>query len=184
MKATNLTTEIEQWGNVETAAQKLFGNLRTASKEEASAQTNLEASKENAGEGVTVEISEEAQKKYNEQMNVLNQLKQMQEQNKKASEKQKEEGDELGKIMTIFRRIANGDIVPASDEKKLLEYNKEMYMAAKNIASMKENDDPKKYKSVDEKENKRSQIMEQLKALGGTTGSSQDSLVETIGGEN
>ena len=71
--------------------------------------------------------------------------------------------------MTIFRRIANGDIVPASDEQKLMEYNKEMYMAAKNIASMKENDDPKVYDSVDKDKKNKSKVAEVMEEYGNTT---------------
>ena len=42
------------------------------------------------------------------------------------------------------------------EEKKLMEYSAEMYQAAKNIASMRKNEEPKKYKSVeDEKKDKR-----------------------------
>lgn len=151
MKAANLTTEIEQWGSVETTVQKMFGTSRTSAAGKNSEQiADTDKSQGAAEEGVALEISDEAKKKYNEQMNVLEQLKRMQEENSRQSKKQAEEGDELGKVMTIFRRIANGDIVPWQDEKKLIEYNKEMYMAAKNIASLKENKEPKKYKSVDE----------------------------------
>ena len=160
MKATNLTTEIEQWGTVETTAQKLFGTSKTSGAENTSAKTG--DTQENAEEGVTLEISDEAKKKYIEQLNVLDQLKRMSEENREQSKKQAEEGDELGKVMTIFRRIANGDIVPYQDEKKLLEYNKEMYMAAKNIASMKGNDNPKKYKSVDKDKKNKNPMLEQL----------------------
>ena len=38
--------------------------------------------------------------------------------------------------MEVARRIMKGDIVPASDEKKLMEHSMEMYQAAKNIGAM------------------------------------------------
>ena len=60
----------------------------------------------------------------------------------------------MAKIMTIFRRIANGDIVPPRDEKKLMEHSMEMYQAAKNLGSMKQSEERKKHKSVDEEEEK------------------------------
>ena len=44
--------------------------------------------------------------------------------------------EDLGKIMEVARRLMKGDIVPATDEKKLMEYSMEMYQAAKNIGSM------------------------------------------------
>ena len=61
---------------------------------------------------------------------------------------------ELAKIMEIVRRIANGDKVPHKDEKKLLEYNSKLYMAAKAAASLRHNKKPKKYKSLYEDEEK------------------------------
>ncbi len=186
MKATNLTTEIEQWGGVETAAQKLFGTSKALSSKESSVQSSSsqakqDKNKENAEEGVTLEISDEAKKKYIEQMNVLDQLKRMAEENRKQSKKQAEEGDELGKVMTIFRRIANGDIVPYQDERKLMEYNKEMYMAAKNIASMKENEDPEKYDSVDKNKKKSLlEIPEEFKRSSGEETASSSSIAVAV----
>ena len=44
--------------------------------------------------------------------------------------------EDIGKIMEVARRIMHGDIVPATDEKKLMEYSMEMYQAAKNIGAM------------------------------------------------
>ena len=153
MKTTNIITDGEQ---------KLFEVSQMTVQSNVSNETAINEQTDRVKlcmseeDGVILEISDEAKKKYAEQMQVLNQLKQMAEQNRKANEKQNEEGDELSKIMTIFRRIANGDIVPASDEKKLMEYNQEMYMAAKNIASMKENKDPEEYDSVDKEKKHRS----------------------------
>ena len=47
-----------------------------------------------------------------------------------------EYAEDLGKIMEVARRIMKGDIVPASDEKKLMEHSMELYQAAKNIGAM------------------------------------------------
>lgn len=43
---------------------------------------------------------------------------------------------DMAKIMVVARRIMRGDIVPASDEKKLMEYSEEMYQTAKSIGAM------------------------------------------------
>lgn len=119
-----------------------------------------------SAEGVALELSEEGLQKLAEaqeqteaqknsksqqysqsQMQMFQeQMERMREDNKKAAE----HADDTAKIMTIFRRIANGDIVPPKDEKKLMEHSMEMYQAAKNLGSMKQNEDRKKYKSVDE----------------------------------
>lgn len=106
-----------------------------------------------AAQDITLDISEEGRQKQ-QQMQTDMQAQKMQmemyiRQMQKGRENAEENSDELGKIMTIFRRIANGDIVPWSDEKKLMEYNSEMYQVAKNIAAMKENEDPEEYDSVD-----------------------------------
>jgi len=44
--------------------------------------------------------------------------------------------EDLGKIMEVARRIMKGGIVPASDERKLMEYSMEMYQAAKNMGAL------------------------------------------------
>lgn len=44
--------------------------------------------------------------------------------------------DDQAKAMAVFRSMANGDIVPYSDEKKLMEYSDELYQAAKNAQTM------------------------------------------------
>lgn len=38
------------------------------------------------------------------------------------------------KCLEIFRRIAKGDKVPATDERKLMEFDGKMYMMAKNMS--------------------------------------------------
>ncbi len=48
----------------------------------------------------------------------------------------KEYAEDMGKIMEVARRLMKGGIVPASDEKKLMEFSMEMYQAAKNIGAM------------------------------------------------
>lgn len=60
----------------------------------------------------------------------------------------KEYAIEMGKIMEVARRIMKGAIVPATDEKKLMEYSFELYQAAKNIGSIARQDKREKYKSL------------------------------------
>lgn len=81
----------------------------------------------------------------------------LQEEVDKQKEKSGEnKGDELGKILTIFRRIVSGDQVPAKDEKKLMEYSGKLYAAAKAVGKLSLNNAPKKHKSVDEEAKNRS----------------------------
>lgn len=55
---------------------------------------------------------------------------------KQQGEAMKDYGEEMAKCLEIARRIGNGDRVPAQDEKKLMDFNMELYMAAKNMAMM------------------------------------------------
>lgn len=45
-----------------------------------------------------------------------------------------EQAQEMLKCLETARRISAGDKVPAKDEKKLMEFSQELYMAAKNMA--------------------------------------------------
>lgn len=56
--------------------------------------------------------------------------------------------EDLGKIMEVARRLMKGAIVPASDEKKLMEYSMEMYQAAKNIGAMMKQKEREEYDSL------------------------------------
>lgn len=55
---------------------------------------------------------------------------------------------DMGKIMEVARRIMHGDIVPASDEKKLMEFSMEMYQTAKNVGAMVKRQKREKYDSL------------------------------------
>lgn len=55
---------------------------------------------------------------------------------------------EVGKILEVARRIMRGGIVPASDEKKLMEYSSDLYQAAKNIGAMMQRRKREKFDSL------------------------------------
>ena len=61
----------------------------------------------------------------------------------------------MAKALTTARRIANGDIVPMTDEKKLLEYNEELYRMAKMSAMLHQMEEHRKHKSLYEDEEDR-----------------------------
>lgn len=67
---------------------------------------------------------------------------------KQQGEAMQEYGEEVAKCLEIARRIANGDRVPAQDEKKLMDFNMEVYMAAKNMAVMNMDKKHKDYDSL------------------------------------
>lgn len=56
--------------------------------------------------------------------------------------------EDLGKIMEVARRLMKGGIVPASDEKKLMEFSMELYQSAKNIGSMVKQREKEEYDSL------------------------------------
>lgn len=60
----------------------------------------------------------------------------------------KEYAVEMGKIMEVARRIMKGAIVPATDERKLMEFSEEMYQTAKNIGAMVQRQKREKYDSL------------------------------------
>lgn len=58
----------------------------------------------------------------------------------------KSSSDEL-KALAVFRTMSRGDIVPASDEKKLMEYNSDLYQMAKMAQALARKAEAKKHKS-------------------------------------
>ena len=90
-----------------------------------------------------------------------------------ASEKTREEGmkkmmQDQAKALAVFRSLANGDIVPASDERKLMEYDDKLYQAGKSAQAMawriKEEIEEKKSEWDEKEEEEQRQKMEELKA--------------------
>lgn len=75
---------------------------------------------------------------------------------KQQSEAMEDAAEDMAKALETARRIARGDIVPAQDEKKLLEYDDELYQMAKNAAMLHAMDEErKKHKSLYEDEEER-----------------------------
>ncbi|MBD5499619.1 MAG: hypothetical protein HDR10_00200 [Lachnospiraceae bacterium] len=98
-----------------------------------------------ADEAATLELSYQAvSEKYDEYHNFMEKLMEAHtalfnaEATKQQGEAMAEYAEDIVKLMEVARRISNGDIVPASDEKKLMEYDMELYMAAKNMAILSE----------------------------------------------
>lgn len=116
-------------------------------------------------DGVTIELSEEAkqalldarEKLYKDQETEGNRW--VAEFNSYVARQQREvyadAADDLSKVLTTARRIAKGDIVPAKDEQKLLEYSDELYQMAKNAAMLHKMEKRKKDKSLYEEEEER-----------------------------
>ena len=113
-----------------------------------------------ANEAATLELTtkavEEKQTEYKEYMeNLMEQwatitnMVSTQQQN----EAMEEHIGDLAKVFEVARRLMKGAIVPAKDEKKLMEFSMEMYQAAKNIGAMAKKKEKEEYDSLwDDKE--------------------------------
>ena len=106
--------------------------------------------KEKTDNGDTLTISGEAMDKLHseEEKSLLESYQEQVEAGKEAANA----FEDMAKMMEIARRIANGDKVPAKDEQKLMEYNSELYQAAKSAAILNEDKNHKKYKTMFEEE--------------------------------
>lgn len=110
-------------------------------------------------EAATLELSikntEEAEKKNQSVLDSINEqwmARMNMESAKQQGEAMAKGAEDMGKVITVFRRLASGDIVPASDEKKLMEYDWKMYQMAKNMQMMAQVEGRKKHKSLWEDE--------------------------------
>lgn len=98
-----------------------------------------------AEEAVTLELSINANKeKFEENLKVLDRLAEQEcavwnaEVCRQQSDVMSDAAIDLAKIMEVARRISTGGKVPATDERKLMDYSMELYMSAKNMAMLKE----------------------------------------------
>lgn len=96
-----------------------------------------------AEEAATLELSiNNVVERFEENLKVLDQLTEQEaavwnaEVARQQADVMEDAAIELGKIMEVAHRIAKGAIVPATDEKKLLDYSFEMYQAAKSMGAM------------------------------------------------
>ena len=108
---------------------------------------------------------------------------------KQQSDAMADQAKEMNKIMLVARRIMHGDKVPAKDEKKLMEFDKDLYMMAKNAGMMARLEKRKKYKSLwdDEEKKEREDPMEAADAeeafAAGPEVVSVESVMEAATGE-
>lgn len=115
-----------------------------------------------AQEAVALELSYNAvTEKYEEYHNFMEQVNTLHttlfnaEVSKQQGEAMAEYTQDIVKIMEVARRIAKGAKVPYSDEQKLMEYNMEMYMSAKNLAMINMQKKKEEYESLwDEEKDK------------------------------
>lgn len=139
---------------------------RTLAKQKKDLEEKMKASPEAkdkfADEAATLELTyHKVSDQYDVYHDFMEKLREQQtayfnaEVSKQQGEAMKEYAEDLGKIMEVARRISHGDKVPGSDEKKLMEYSMEMYMAAKNLGAAMKHEKRKEYESLwDDEEEK------------------------------
>lgn len=96
-----------------------------------------------ADEAATLQLSlDETNKRFEDNQEVLNDLTEQyaaawnMEVAKQQSDPDNGIAAELGKIMTTVARMCAGDRVPSGDEKRVMEYDKDMYSMAKQTQTM------------------------------------------------
>lgn len=126
------------------------------------------ARKESAEQGVTFELSDaylEREKELQEKIDELSgQIKNNEKTlddlidqevgifnsiaSKQQADAMKEYGEEMAKCLEIARRISRGDRVPAQDEKKLMDFNMDIYKMAKEMAAVNMDEEHKDWDSL------------------------------------
>lgn len=93
---------------------------------DSSAQAPAEKEQPEEDRGVVLELSEDLKEMYQEQLEAA----------KEAAKAAGEGMEDMAKIIEIARRISRGDKVPPSDEKKLMEFDSDLYQVAKAAAAL------------------------------------------------
>ena len=143
--------------------KKLVDQMRTlyAQKKDAEQKYRLTGDTKFSEEAATLELSlQETNEAFEKNQIVVDSLMEQwcavsnMESAKQAGEAMEKSAADMGKVIMVFRRLANGDIVPQTDEKKLMEYDFKMYQVAKNMQMMAQQAEKerKKHKSLWEDE--------------------------------
>ncbi len=126
-------------------------------------------------DGVELELSDEAVKvledaqKAREERKYKQEIQENMQTEKENAEAEKDAFLDLAKLMEIARRISRGDKVPLSDEKKLMEYDGDLYQIAKQTSILNANKKHKKYDSMfdeEEETNKKPDDTETVDSIG------------------
>ncbi len=145
-------------------------------------QAAIEEAKQFASEDDGLTKEEKALKEKQEAEQMLEAMEREMEAAKENAEAMEEGFAELGKILIIARRIMNGDKVPGKDEKKLMEFDGDLYQACKSAAMLKEARERKEYESLWEDEES---VQDKARELedGEVSGGGEVSDIDTTAGE-
>lgn len=165
-----------------------------------------EAGKNGASSGVTLELSTqylEREKELQEKIEELSKQIKKDEQgldalveqevgiinsevSKQQADAMQEYGENMAKCLEIARRLSRGDKVPLQDEKKLMDFNMEIYQMAKNMAALNMDKKHKEWDSLwaeDEEEKEYADPMETAANAEAAVGAPDGVAAENSSGE-
>lgn len=115
-------------------------NKLTQQRDEANKKIETTGDKKWSDEAATLQLSiEDTEKECDKNQKVLDGLVEQYtnainaEVARQQKDATKEIADDYAKIMTTIARMCKGDIVPASDERKVMDYDKKVYAMAKQM---------------------------------------------------
>lgn len=115
-------------------------NKLTNQRDEAKKRFEDTGEKKWSDEAATLQLSlEDTEKEFDKNQNVIDGLVEQYtnainaEVTRQQKDATKEITDDYAKIMTTIARMCKGDIVPASDERKVMNYDKKVYAMAKQM---------------------------------------------------
>lgn len=135
------------------------------------ANNNVSAasSSKNVNDNVVLTLSEDGKEaastgnvkdNQNTQQSMFERYEQMLKEQSESSKKAAKSAKETAKILEIARRIASGAKVPKTDEQKLMEYNFQLYLSAKETAMLNQEKEKKEYDKLFEDEDKKNGVVQ------------------------
>ena len=96
----------------------------------------------------------------NTQQSMFERYEQMLKEQSESSKKAAKSAKDTAKILEIARRIASGAKVPKTDEQKLMEYNFQLYLSAKETAMLNQEKEKKEYDKLFKDEDKKNGVVQ------------------------
>ena len=135
------------------------------------ANNNVSAasSSKNVSDNVVLTLSEDGKEaastgnvkdNQNTQQSIFERYEQMLKEQSESSKKAAKSAKDTAKILEIARRIASGAKVPKTDEQKLMEYNFQLYLSAKETAMLNQEKEKKEYDKLFKDEDKKNGVVQ------------------------
>lgn len=127
------------------------------------------SSSKNVNDNVVLTLSEDGKEaastgnvkdNQNTQQSMFERYEQMLKEQSESSKKAAKSAKDTAKILEIARRIASGAKVPKTDEQKLMEYNFQLYLSAKETAMLNQEKEKKEYDKLFKDEDKKNGVVQ------------------------